>query len=67
MKRSLFIAAAIILSLGAGTAVLQAKSLLNPHDEGILHGVRCLACKGSGFNGNLNCPVCKGTGRFGSY
>lgn len=29
--------------------------------------VRCLACNGSGFNGNLNCLSCRGTGRIGEY
>lgn len=30
-------------------------------------GFRCISCKGTGFNGNVNCFACKGTGRNADY
>ncbi len=30
-------------------------------------GIKCIFCKGTGFNGNFSCAPCKGTGKGLNY
>ena len=68
MKKKLVIAALMVLSIGATTAVLNAKPITKHiHEEGILATFKCNFCNGTGLKGNFVCVFCQGRGHNGSY
>lgn len=41
-------------------------ALLSPPHDPVSQGSKCIACKGSGWNGNVKCVPCGGDGVFGN-
>lgn len=70
MKKTLLVAALVVLSLGVTGSILHAGAASKYiHEDGILAGFRCTFCKGTGFqpNTNFTCYACKGRGHSNSY
>ena len=64
MKKALFaILAVSAVSVFAGAFV---NTHNHKHEEGIAQNMRCIFCRGTGFNGPFACPHCD-RGRNSSY